>query len=288
MDTRYLHSFVSVVDCGSFAEAARRLNLTPAALAARIKALEEDIGTTLIARAGRNVKPTDAGMKIVDHARSILRDARDMRAVANNDEPLGELRLGVATSTLAALTPTLLRKIYARYPKMTIFIESGSSSSLEERTVSRHLDAAIMVEPVYATAKGFEWQLIKKETLVVIAPEHVKGSDPFDLLAREPFLRFDRSLRGGQIAEQYLRKHRISPNERLEIDTLMTIAYLVSDGIGVSLIPDWAPEWVNSLGVLRLPLPDKPPARNMGIFWNTNSPHATLIKMILDEARRSF
>ncbi|MFC3338671.1 LysR family transcriptional regulator [Paracandidimonas soli] len=288
MDTKYLHSFISVVDCGSFAEAARRLNLTSAALAARIKALEEDIGTTLIMRAGRNVKPTDAGMKIVDRARSILRDTRDIRAIANNDEPLGELRLGVATSTLAALTPMLLRKIYARYPRMSVFIESGASSSLEERTVSRHLDAAIMVEPVYATAKGFEWQLIKKETLVVLAPGRLGNEDPFKLLAEQPFLRFDRSLRGGQIAEQYLRKHRIVPNERLEIDTLITIAHLVSDGIGVALVPDWAPEWVESLGISRLALPNDAPARNMGIFWDTRGTHAGIISMILEEAGSIF
>ncbi|WP_353171322.1 LysR family transcriptional regulator [Paracandidimonas soli] len=288
MDTKYLHSFISVVDCGSFAEAARHLNLTPAALAARIKALEEDIGTTLITRAGRNVKPTDAGMKIVDRARSILRDTRDMRAIANNDEPLGELRLGVATSTLAALTPMLLRKVYARYPKMTIFIESGASSVLEARTMSRHLDAAIMVEPVYATAKGFEWKLIKREQLVVMATGSLRDEDPLRILAEQPFLRFDRSLRGGQIAEQYLRRHRIVPNERLEIDTLITIAHLVRDGVGVSLIPDWAPEWIDSLGIKRLSLPDEPPARNMGIFWDTHGAHAKTISMILEEARRLF
>lgn len=288
MDTKYLHSFISVVDCGSFAEAARHLNLTPAALAARIKALEEDIGTTLITRAGRNVMPTDAGMKIVDRARSILRDTRDMRAIANNDEPLGELRLGVATSTLAALTPMLLRKVYARYPKMTIFIESGASSVLEARTMSRHLDAAIMVEPVYATAKGFEWKLIKREQLVVMVPGSLRDEDPLRILAEQPFLRFDRSLRGGQIAEQYLRKHRIVPNERLEIDTLITIVHLVRDGVGVSLIPDWAPEWIDSMGIKRLSLPDEPPARNMGIFWDTHGAHAKTISMILEEARRLF
>ena len=44
MDTRFLDSFVTVVDGGSIAEAARRLNLTPAAVAQRIRALESEIG----------------------------------------------------------------------------------------------------------------------------------------------------------------------------------------------------------------------------------------------------
>ena len=64
MEIKYLQSFIAVIDNGSFAEAARRLNLTPAALAARIRTLEEDIGATLIIRAGRSVEPTEAGMKM--------------------------------------------------------------------------------------------------------------------------------------------------------------------------------------------------------------------------------
>ncbi|MCC3263312.1 LysR family transcriptional regulator, partial [Paenibacillus polymyxa] len=56
MDTRYVQSFVSVIESGSLAEAARRLDLTPAAIAARVRTLEEELGTTLIKRVGRSVK----------------------------------------------------------------------------------------------------------------------------------------------------------------------------------------------------------------------------------------
>jgi DNA-binding transcriptional LysR family regulator len=53
MDTQFLDSFVTVVDYGSMAEAARRLNLTPAAVAQRIRALEDEIGASLFVRSGR-------------------------------------------------------------------------------------------------------------------------------------------------------------------------------------------------------------------------------------------
>ena len=66
MDIRYLQSFVTVVDLGSLAQAARQLDLTPAAVAARIHALEEDLGSILIKRAGRTVKPTAAGINILE------------------------------------------------------------------------------------------------------------------------------------------------------------------------------------------------------------------------------
>lgn len=73
MDTRYLQSFVAVVELGSMAEAARHLDLTPAAIAARVKALEEEMGLSLVQRAGRSVRPTAAGLKMLDRARTVLR-----------------------------------------------------------------------------------------------------------------------------------------------------------------------------------------------------------------------
>ena len=70
MDTRFLESLVTVADCGSIAEAARRLNLTPAGIAQRVRALESEIGARLLFRSGRSVQPTPAGVAILDRARS--------------------------------------------------------------------------------------------------------------------------------------------------------------------------------------------------------------------------
>ena len=102
MDIRFLESFVEVADCGSIAEAARRLNLTPAAVAQRLKALEEDLGHSLVGRAGRTVRPTASGLAVLGGARQMIEAARDLRAIAANDLPAGELRLG-STATMASV-----------------------------------------------------------------------------------------------------------------------------------------------------------------------------------------
>ena len=94
MDTRFLESFITVVDGGSIAAAARRLNLTPAAVAQRLRALESEIGARLVIRSGRAVRPTDAGTAILAHARSLLSNVRDLQSIAMNDTLAGELRLG--------------------------------------------------------------------------------------------------------------------------------------------------------------------------------------------------
>ena len=56
MDTQFLESFLLVVEHGSVAEAARRLNLTPAGVTQRLKALEQELGMALVSRSGRTVR----------------------------------------------------------------------------------------------------------------------------------------------------------------------------------------------------------------------------------------
>jgi DNA-binding transcriptional LysR family regulator len=287
MDTQFLQSFVMVVDCGSMAEAARRLDLTPAAVAARVKALEESIGTALVRRAGRTVKATEAGLRILTNARGVLRDVRNLQALANDDAPLGEWRLGVSTSALTGVVPPLMRGLYQKHPRLAVYMEPGNSGELYQRVTAGMLDAAVLVEPQFALPKSCQWQVLVDEPLCVLAPAALAGRDPLALLASEPFIRYDRTMWGGRMADAYLRAHRIQPQERIEIDALNAIATFVHQGLGVSLVPDWTPPWPEGLQVVRIPLPPPAPVRRMGLVW-TDGPKAALAKAFLAQASEVF
>lgn len=285
MDTRYVQSFVTVIECGSMAEAARRLNLTPAAIAARVRALEDELGVTLIKRAGRSVKATEAGVKVMDRARQVLREVRDLHAAATDDAPLGEFRLGASTSALIGLMPPVLLRVYATHPKLAVFVEPGTSRDLYHRTIAGDLDATIIVQPQFAVPKGYEWRLLAEEPLVVLAPRHLAHADPHEIMGTQPFIRYDRSVWGGRMADRYLRQHGIVPHERLEIDGLMAISAMVAQGLGVSLVPDWAPAWLDSLPLIKLSLPQPRPVRRMGLLWSARAPHAKLAHMFYECAQ---
>lgn len=70
MDTRLLRTFICVARLGSFSEAAEELHLTQSAVSQQVAALEAELGTTLLRR--RPVEPTEAGQRMLRHARSIL------------------------------------------------------------------------------------------------------------------------------------------------------------------------------------------------------------------------
>lgn len=289
MDMRYIQSFVEVLQCGSIAEAARRLDLTPAAVAARIRALEEDLGASLIQRSGRYVRPTAEGIKIMDSAQSVLRAVRDMRAVAQDGDTLaGELRLGTFHSAMTSVLPSVLERLYAHHPDVKIFVEPGKSVDLCRKVGAGELDIAIVVEPQSALPKTCEWQVLTEEPLVVVAPRHFAGRDAHALLKEEPFIRYDRSVLGGQLADRYLRDHGIRPRQRLEIDGLLAIAALVDKGLGVALLPDWPSIWSSGLSLARIPLPNRAPVRRIGLVMARHTPHLSLAHAFSREADELF
>lgn len=284
MDTRFLESFVMVVETGSIAETARRLYLTPAAVAQRLRALEAEIGKPLVSRVGRSVRPTETGTAILDRARLLLRTTRELRTIDAEGVLSGSLRLGATSTALTGLMPGILSALVAVHPLIELYIVPGTSVDLYHRVLRGDLDAAVIVQPQFAIPKSGDWQLLYEEPMVVIAPEAQAAEDPHRLLATEPFMRYDRNHWGGQIVDRYLRYAGIRPRERFEMDALDAIAAMVDRGLGVSLVPDWAPPWPAGLRIAKLPLPIPGWVRGVGLFWLRTTPAARLVRAFREVA----
>ncbi|VVD95884.1 LysR family transcriptional regulator [Pandoraea pneumonica] len=287
MDTAFLANLLLVVDSGSMAEAARRIGVTPAAIAQQVQALERELGVPLLVRAGRTVIPTEAGHRVIEKARALVRDAAELKAVALTDEPSGELRIGTITTALLSLLPDVLANFSSEFPQAKVLIRAGTSMELYDTLQRGDLDVAICLHPPFALPKAYEWHLLREEPIVVLAPEHLAHEAPHTLLRREPFIRYDRSLGGGKQADQYLRAAKIVPNELFELNSLMAIAMMVDRRLGVSLVPDIVSPLTSGLNVVRLPLPDPVERRRFGLLWHRASPRARLIKGLLASATRA-
>ncbi|WP_374300601.1 LysR family transcriptional regulator [Paracoccus sp. (in: a-proteobacteria)] len=282
METRFLETFLSVVEHGSLAEAARRLGLTPAAVAQRMQALEGEIGTPLLARAGKQVRPTEAGLAILEPARRVTSEARALRLHALADQPAGELRLGAISTALTGLLPQALLNLRQRLPEVAVFVLPGSSTDLHAALGSGRIDAALLVRPPFDLPKSRMWAPARREPLIMLVPSALAGHDPLDLLGSEPFIRYDRGNWGGQLAQGWLDAQGIRPHEWLELDQLEAISVMVSRGLGISILPDWAPPWPEGVTAARLPLPGPPLVREIGVLWERGHPTTRLIQALIE------
>jgi DNA-binding transcriptional LysR family regulator len=277
MDMRFLESFVTVVESGSIADAARRLDLAPTTVAQQIRALEADLGSRLLMRAGRTVKPTVAGTRIVDHARQLLEGVQTLRAAASDTGlPAGPLRLGTTPTALMGLLPPLMWRWMHAYPGIRIDVEPGTSSLLLERVQAGHLDAAILVHPAFDLPKTCAWSQIREEPLILLTPRRMRVTDPLLTVARHPFIQYDTKEVVGKMANDYLRRHGIRPNVQFELDRIEHIAQLVAEGFGVSVLPDWPSLGSPDPRVRRWPLPAPCPSRRVGMVWLRSSPRSPL------------
>ncbi len=285
MDTRCVETFLVAVDNGSIAEAARRLNVTPAAAAKRIHALESEVGVALVRRSGRTIKPTQAGAALVDRARKFLSEARDLKSIAATDQPSGQLRLGAFQSALTGLLPDILRLMEKSYPQIDVRIARGTSAQLYRRLLEGDdLDAVIMAQPPFAIPKTYDWRLLREEPMIVLTRAPRSSRKPHAILASEPFIRLDRGSWEGRLVDSYLRKAGIRPRERFEIDSIEAIAVMVDRGLGVSLLPDWARPSADRLSLARIPVPDRSFARRVGLIWPRASLRLRVVQAFLEQA----
>lgn len=288
MDTQFLNTFVAVADHGSMAAAARLLNITPAAVAQQIRTLEREIGAPLIARAGRTVSVTEAGARILQSTRELLRGVADLSTLANDVDTAGELRLGAGTNALTGMLPDVLARMVERFPRIKVFIKPGYSPDLYAWVERGELDAAIVLQAPFKLPKTCQWEVLREEPLVVLAPAAMAGRDPHELLATEPLIRYDRKQWGGHHADQYLRNAGIVPRERFELNALNAIAVMVDRGLGVSLVPDWARPWPEGLNLVRIPLPLACEPRRVGVVWARSTIRIRLVTALLQECRRRY
>lgn len=286
MDTQFLETFLMVADHGSMAEAARRLGITPAAVAQRIAALEVEVGAPLLLRAGRQVQPSDAGRAILQQSRRILGDVRQLGLVARADAAVGELRLGAISTALTGLLPPALQRLAKTAPGIELFILPGTSPEIYRLLAEERIDAAILVRPPFVLPKALEWQVLRQEPMVLLCPAAWAGQDVASLLRDRPFIRYDRNNWGGRLADGWMKANRLAPRDWLELDQLEAIAVMVSAGLGVSIVPDWAPPWPEGLRLCRLPLPGPPPPmREIGLLWPRSAPAGRLVARLHEALR---
>jgi DNA-binding transcriptional LysR family regulator len=285
MDTRFLESFFMAVDNGSIAEAARRLNLTAAAVAKRIHALESEIGAVLVTRSGRTIRPTEAGAAIAERAKWFLAEVRDFKSLAASDRPVGQLRLGASPSALSGLVPDILVLMKQAYPQIDVHFTSGDSGALYRNLLDGELDAAIITQPPFALSKSCDWQLLREEPLIVLTRAPARARKPHAILASEPIIRCYRNLWPGRLVDAYLRKAGIRPRVLYEINGIEAVAAMVERGLGISLLPDWKSPWPESPSLVRLPVPGgRSFARRIGLIWPRASLRLRLVRAFLEQA----
>src|SRR6266487_5181183 len=124
-------SIVEVVERGSFTAAARELNLTQPAVTHQVQELERRFNVDLVERFGKRAYLTQAGEKLLAHARQLLEDdARAQMEMRRFDGGwLGRVRIGTSATVLMYALPPILRRLKTEHPQLEINLKAGLTAT---------------------------------------------------------------------------------------------------------------------------------------------------------------
>ncbi|EOG3621362.1 LysR family transcriptional regulator [Pseudomonas putida] len=238
MSLKALRTLVTIARHGTFARAADLLSLTPSAVSLHIKTLEDELQVPLFDRSRRQVALTEAGQLAVARAESILAAYDELAdALASGPSLRGRLRLGAIHTVLARRLPRALVWIKANHPQLHISVASGMSAELARRVEDGELDAAITTEPVSPYPQSLDFTALFEDRFWVIASPELAGYSVPQLLASQPFLRFDKRAWAGRQIEQELRRQHLQVSEQMELDSQEALARMAVMGLGVAIVP---------------------------------------------------
>lgn len=249
-----LHSmrvFSRVIDAGSFAGAARELNLSPAVVTRLVADLEEHLGARLINRTTRRLALTDIGELYLERVRFVLTEVEEAEALASaaSSEPRGHLRVlsppAFAVHQLAKHLPAF----HEQYPKVTI--ELSAPGPVE--TVDENFDVTILSVARRPLDGDFVARRLARSEVIACAspqyldrrgrPNHPRELEHHDAMLpsamREvPFLRgaFGDDEPGGESVT-------LTPKRPLLATTHIDMLYAAAlHGLGVAGLPSFVAE----------------------------------------------
>jgi len=231
--------FLETANVGSITGAANRLNTVQSNVTARIKKLENSLGSPLFTRQARGIKLTTSGeaaLAVAQRLNTVLNDLRFTFGQGNAPRR-AKLRLGAIETVAASRLPALLGAFVKSYPQVEVTLLTGSSASLLDQVRSQGLDAVFVSRlPKIAGLRG---NRVFEDELVVAVPPEIKNWSELRSRSGSALTVLVQRL-GCSYTERlvdYLTEKAAAPNRMLEIGTLECILGLVGQGVGIAAIP---------------------------------------------------
>ncbi|WP_276724261.1 LysR substrate-binding domain-containing protein [Pantoea septica] len=147
LDMDALRSFVTGIECDSFALAAQRLCRSTSAVSAQLKKLEAQCGTELVVRQGRKLALTPAGERLLSYARRLLALNDEAQRAVRGELLQGELRIGMQEDFGESLMPALLSQLAGQHPGLNITARIDRNRALRQAATEKQVDMALLWQP---------------------------------------------------------------------------------------------------------------------------------------------
>ncbi|MFS0726980.1 LysR family transcriptional regulator [Paenibacillus sp. 1P07SE] len=233
MELTDLRIFLSIAEQGTISRAAEQLGYVQSNVTARLRKLEEELGTSLFRRLPKGVELTERGNAFREYAVQIVRLAEDaVDAVREPDMPGGNLRIGVVETVTCGNFMGILSAFQQQYPQVALSLVTGQSPELLEQVLDYRLDGAFLSGDPASAGLSVEYE--QQDELKWLSQS--EAGRTLELSG----LTWAVSPRGcpyRAVLEKWLHSEGVEIRQLIEVSSLETLLSCVRSGLASTLLP---------------------------------------------------
>ncbi|QSP93745.1 LysR family transcriptional regulator [Marinobacter salinisoli] len=242
MDSNALKAFLAIVDHGSFSEAAEALHLTQPAISKRLAALEHQLDATLLDRSQRHIGLTDAGRRLVPHARRILDEIHNAQTTLASDDGVvsGELHIIASHHIGLHHLPNWLRKFTGEHPQVNLNLQFMESDAAYVQMRKRNAELAFVTLSDSMESHFMVYEQWPDPMAFVVGPDHELATrSPVTLkdLAEYPAILPDTTTATYRVVSRLFLEANLPLRQQIPTNYLETIKMMTGVGLGWSVLP---------------------------------------------------
>ncbi|MCI3206404.1 LysR family transcriptional regulator [Pandoraea capi] len=238
MTLKQLEAFYWAATHGSFAVAANRLSVTPSSLSKRIQELESDIGRQLFDRTTPRVTLTDAGHRLLGHARQMLDVETRIRDDLLDDALRGTCRFGISELVATTWFPRFVTHVRAQHPELVLAPHVDLTYRCEQRLERGEFDFAIIPGPPSSPRLASE-EICELAYSWAASPNRLASGTtltPAHFLAH-PVVSLAPEAHLSALVHRWAAEHKLELPHALTCNSLHALAELTIAGVGISVFP---------------------------------------------------
>ena len=238
MRTSRYEIFLKIVETHSLTRTAAYFGYTQSAVSQLVKALEAELGVSLLIRSKNGVRLTAEGEYLLPGIRQIVSGERNLfeRTLELQNLNAGLIRIGIFTSLSCQWLPPYLKRFREQYPNIGFELLQGDSVQISEWLRNGVVDVGFMTPP--ESDEFCFHELLADRMNIVLPPKHPLAGTQVSLqqLREETFVLLESGY--SQITERMFEDAGMRPRQQYTVKDDYTLMSMVESGLGVSILPE--------------------------------------------------
>lgn len=238
MDTKFLITFKTILDTGSFQNAANKLGYTQSAVTFQIRQLEEEFSIQLFEKIGRKMHLTQAGKDILPYVDTILGATQQITNYSNAiGELTGTLEIAMPESLLVYKMQPVLKAYKQKAPGITLSLHSYGCYKVNSNLVNGEIDIGLQYD-IEGCSDCIKMEALEDITLTMVGSGDLPDTD----LAQIPentslIVSSDLEDACRVIVTDFLRREGIAMADTMELGSIEAIKRSVINNLGIAYLP---------------------------------------------------